>query len=159
MGMGMDMHKGGIPWLDQPVMLHSSRADKCKLTPAQCAYRNNHWRYWYAFRGLCGCLRANLVVLRYQADNVYALNTVYFLCAVIGVFTLSNLLVRLSPDWVKRTRIWRATTSISRYLAYRGYRFPVVRYWSPSLGVILLGLAGAVFFFGMADLQMGADQS
>jgi len=47
MGMGMDMHRGGTPWLDQPVMLHSSRADKCKLTEAQCAYRNNHWRYWY----------------------------------------------------------------------------------------------------------------
>jgi ferric-chelate reductase len=45
--MGMDMPKGGIPWLDQPVMLHSSRADKCKLTQAQCAYRNSHWRYWY----------------------------------------------------------------------------------------------------------------
>ncbi|OQD73654.1 hypothetical protein PENDEC_c014G00394 [Penicillium decumbens] len=130
--MGMDMHRGGTPWLDQPVMLHSSRADKCKLTEAQCAYRNNHWRYWY------------------QADNVYALNTVYFLCAVIGVFTISNLLARFSPDWVKRTRVWRATTSVSRYMAYRGYQFPVVRYWSPSLGVIVLGLVGAVFLFAMS---------
>lgn len=93
-------------------------------------------------------------MFRYQADNVYALNTVYFLCAVIGVFTVSNLLVRFSPDWVKRTRIWRATTSVSRYISYRGYRFPVVRYWSPSLGVIVLGLVGAVFFFGTAGLQM-----
>jgi ferric-chelate reductase len=39
-------------------------------------------------------------------------------------------------------------------MAYRGYRFPVVRYWSPSLGVIVLGLVGAVFFFGTAGLQM-----
>jgi ferric-chelate reductase len=38
----------GAPWLDQPVMLHSSRADKCKLTDAQCRYRNYSWRYWYA---------------------------------------------------------------------------------------------------------------
>ncbi|KAJ5579997.1 Riboflavin synthase-like beta-barrel [Penicillium hispanicum] len=127
----MDMSGGGVPWLDQPVLLHSSRADKCKLTPAQCAYRNNHWRYWY------------------QADHVYALNTVYFLCAVIGVFAVSNFLVKFAPDWLKRTRVWRATTSLSRYLAYRGYRFPVLRYWSPSLGVIVLGLAGAVFFLAM----------
>jgi ferric-chelate reductase len=97
-------------------------------------------------------------MFRYQADNVYALNTVYFLCAVIGVFTVSNLLVRFSPDLVKRTRVWRATTSVSRYMAYRGYRFPVVRYWSPSLGVIVLGLVGAVFFFGTAGLQMGWHQ-
>lgn len=72
----------------------------------------------------------------------------YFLCAVIGVFAISNLLVRFSPDWVKRTRVWRATTSFSRFMAYRGYRFPVLRYWSPSLGVIVLGLVGAAFFFG-----------
>jgi len=37
----------GVPWLDQPVMLHSSRADKCKLTPEQCALRSSHWLYWY----------------------------------------------------------------------------------------------------------------
>lgn len=43
----MDMPQGSVPWLDQPVLLHSSRADKCKLTPAQCAFRGNHWRYWY----------------------------------------------------------------------------------------------------------------
>lgn len=44
----MDMKMSGTPWLDQPVMLHSSRADKCKLTDAQCRYRNYSWRYWYA---------------------------------------------------------------------------------------------------------------
>lgn len=48
--MDMDMSggsgSGGVPWLDQPVMLHSSRADSCSMTPEQCAYRNYHWRYW-----------------------------------------------------------------------------------------------------------------
>lgn len=46
----MDMSEGsesGLPWLDQPVFLHSSRADSCTLTPEQCAYRRGHWRYWY----------------------------------------------------------------------------------------------------------------
>lgn len=46
--MNMDMSGAGVPWLDQPVMLHSSRLDKCKLTEAQCAFRNSRWRYWYA---------------------------------------------------------------------------------------------------------------
>ncbi|KAJ5543085.1 hypothetical protein N7535_005514 [Penicillium sp. DV-2018c] len=127
----MDMEKKGTPWLDQPVMLHSSRADHCKLTEAQCLYRNNHWRYWY------------------QADHVYALNTVYFMCAVIGVFAISNGLVRVAPDRVKRTRAWRKFTSMSRYLSYRGYQWPALRYWSPALGVVILGLAGAVYFLAM----------
>lgn len=43
----MDMESGGgTPWLTQPVMLHSSREDSCKLTPEQCEYRNGFWRYW-----------------------------------------------------------------------------------------------------------------
>ncbi|KAJ5675691.1 Riboflavin synthase-like beta-barrel [Penicillium macrosclerotiorum] len=131
MNMDMDMSGGDVPWLDQPVLLHSSRADKCKLTDAQCHYRNGHWRYWY------------------QADHVYALNTVYFCCAVIAVFAIANFLVRLTPDWMKRTKLWRATTSISRYMSYRGYGFPVLKYWSPSVGVITLGVLGAIFFFAM----------
>lgn len=94
---------------------------------------------WYAdFGGVC----------RYEADHVYALATVYFCCAVIGVFAISNLLVRYSPDWVKRTPVWRGFTSVSRYLSYRGYGLPKVRYWTPSLGVILLGLIGTAFFLG-----------
>ncbi|KAJ5935557.1 Riboflavin synthase-like beta-barrel [Penicillium verhagenii] len=131
MDMSMAMKGGGIPWLRNPLSLHSSRADTCKLSAEQCAYRSGHWRYWY------------------QADHVYALATVYFCCAVIGLFTLSNFLVRYSPDWVKRTRVWRATTSVSRYLSYRGYGLPKMRYWTPSLGVLLLGLVGMGFFLGM----------
>ncbi|KAJ5788049.1 hypothetical protein N7457_003039 [Penicillium paradoxum] len=121
----------GTPWLDQPVMLHSSRADQCKLTEAQCHYRNYYWRYWY------------------EADHVYALNTVCLMCAVIGVFTISNLLVRFAPDRVKRSRSWRMFTSVSRYLSYRGYRSSALQYWTPALGVLVLGVVGAVFFFAM----------
>ncbi|KAJ5225430.1 hypothetical protein N7468_006655 [Penicillium chermesinum] len=125
-----NMHRG-IPWLTKPVMLHSSRDFKCKLNPEQCAYQTGHWRFWY------------------KADLVYSLNTIYLCCAIIGVFTIANILTRYAPDCIKRTRVWRATTSASRYLAYRGYRLPTLRYWSPSLGVILLGVVGFVFFFAM----------
>lgn len=57
MEMKMDMKKmaSGVPWLDQPVMLHSSRADKCKLSAEQCAYRNSRWRYWYVLREALRC--------------------------------------------------------------------------------------------------------
>lgn len=120
----------GTPWLDQPVALHSSREDNCTLSESQCQYRNYSWRYWY------------------EADHVYALNTVYFLCAVIGVFTIGNVLVRVTPDRVKRTPPWRMFTSVSRYLSYQGYRSRALRYWSPALGVLILGALGAAYFFG-----------
>ena len=48
--LSMDHSKatsGGLPWLDHPVKLHSSRADTCKLTAAQCAYRSGFWVYWW----------------------------------------------------------------------------------------------------------------
>ena len=149
--MDMDMSTSGVPWLDQPVLLHSSRADKCKLTAAQCAFRNDRWRHWYVYYFKFRLLIHNIYALsqsRYQADHIYALSTVYLCCAIIGVFAISNFLAKSAPERVKRTRVWRATTSFSRYMAYRGYRFPVLKYWSPSLGVLMLGIIGAAFFFG-----------
>ena len=37
----------GVPWLDRPLMLHSSRESSCKLTPKQCAFETGFWRFWY----------------------------------------------------------------------------------------------------------------
>ncbi|OGM44013.1 ferric-chelate reductase [Aspergillus bombycis] len=130
--MSMDeKSSGGLPWLDMPVMFHSSRADTCKMTPEQCAYRSGYWRYWY------------------EADHVYSLNTVYFLCATIGSFTIVHFLSKYAPVRAKRSGIWRKTTAIGRYLTYKGYQLPAIRYCSPSLGVILLGIIGTIFFFAM----------
>lgn len=55
MNMDMSGSRSGVPWLDQPVMLHSSRANACKMTPEQCAYRNERWRYWYVVYMGGGC--------------------------------------------------------------------------------------------------------
>lgn len=44
--MGKDGSVFAIPWLDRPVLLHSSRKELCKLTKAQCEYRHGHWRDW-----------------------------------------------------------------------------------------------------------------
>ncbi|OJJ33220.1 hypothetical protein ASPWEDRAFT_43295 [Aspergillus wentii DTO 134E9] len=132
MDMAMSEKTVGLPWLDQPVMLHSSRADSCsKFTSEQCAYRNYHWRYWY------------------ESDHVYALNTIYFLCATVGVFAIAHFLSKYAPVSLKKSGAWRKATATMRYLAYKGFRMPALRYWSPSLGVILLGVVGTVFFFAM----------
>lgn len=79
---------------------------------------------------------------------MYSLNTVYFFCATIGVFAIVNFAIKYAPAQVKRTVVWRKATAGLRYLAYKGYQLPALRYWSPSLGVLLLGLVGTVFFFG-----------
>ncbi|KAB2574469.1 Ferric reductase transmembrane component 6 [Lasiodiplodia theobromae] len=131
LAMDMDMGGGGTPWLDTPVMLHSSRADTCKLTPEQCAYRSGFWRYWY------------------KADYRYARTTVYFILAMIGLFTVSNIIRRITPQSVQRSGFWRYTQASLRHVGYRGYRLRIFGWYSPSLAYLLVGLAGAVFFFGM----------
>ncbi|KAL4983276.1 ferric reductase like transmembrane component-domain-containing protein [Aspergillus falconensis] len=130
MDMDMDSHSG-LPWLDSPVMLHSSRADTCKLTPEQCAYRRGHWRYWY------------------EADHVYALNTVYFLCATVFVFAVAHFASRYAPPRARRSPLWQKGTAAGRFLSYRGFRIPGVGYWAGSAGVAGLIGAGIVFFFAM----------
>ncbi|RDL41384.1 uncharacterized protein BP5553_01363 [Venustampulla echinocandica] len=121
----------GAPWLDYPLMLHSSRMDMCKLTAEQCAYRKGHWRYWY------------------QADHIYALNTVYFFVAFITVFAAARLAVRFCPSWLSNNRLWRKAVSAFRFLSYRGFEVKFLRWRSQSIGVILVGVAGAIFFLGM----------
>ena len=122
----------GLPWLNSPVMLHSSRMDMCKLTPEQCAYRSGHWRYWY------------------QADHVYGLNTIYFLCAVSGLFALAHLWNRTTAT---AGTLARASNNPAvaglRYLSYRSFYIRAFSWYSPVLGVIILGLAGFVYFMGM----------
>jgi ferric-chelate reductase len=151
MDMDMDMSVGGIPWLDQPVMLHSSRQDKCKLPDAQCAYRNTRWRYWYALQVLPLLYYRGLYHLGMQVPSrpcICPEHGLLLLCGYCDLYYLEYP-CQVCPDWLKRTRVWRAMTSVSRYMSYRGYRFPMLKYWSPSLGVTMLGIVGAIFFFGM----------
>ncbi|RDW65558.1 hypothetical protein BP5796_10250 [Coleophoma crateriformis] len=125
----------GLPWLDSPVLLHSSRADKCTLTAAQCAFRRGHWRYWY------------------QADHVFGHATIYFICAVVGVFTISNILSRLSRspkgNGLRSNGLWQRFVALSRYNAYRSFHLRGLNWFSPSVGVMLLGVCGAVYFFAL----------
>jgi hypothetical protein len=121
----------GLPWLDSPVMLHSSREDMCMLTAERCAYRSGHWRYWY------------------QADRVYGLNTIYFLCAVSGIFALTHLWNCATASTNRVARASRNPVLAGlRYLSYRSFYVQAFSWYSPVLGVILLGLAGFIYFMG-----------
>lgn len=121
----------GAPWLDMPVLLHSSRADTCKLTPEQCDYRSGHWRYWY------------------EADHVFALNTVYLFVAAIGVCFVGFWVMRLAPASFANKPWWRKLVSGARFLSYRRYDINAIRWRTPSLGVSVLLIVGALFFLGM----------
>ncbi|KAI5917485.1 putative FRE ferric reductase-like transmembrane component [Camillea tinctor] len=121
----------GTPWLDDPVMLHSSRADSCKLTPEQCAYRSGHWRYWY------------------EADHVFALSTVYFFIAVIGVSIVGFWCLRLAPKSLRSKVWWQKLVSCARFLSYRRQEVKALRWKTPSWAVSTVIIIGAVFFLAM----------
>lgn len=118
-----------VPFLDQPVMLHSDRdPGKCSLTPEQCALKNSYWVFWY------------------EADHRFALPTVAFFLVAIILFTLFRAVSYATPQHVKRKSLWSRLIAALRFLSYKSWR---IRGWnSHSLGVYLLAAAGAVFFLG-----------
>lgn len=107
----------------------------CMLTAEQCAYRSGYWRYWY------------------HADRVYGLNTIYFLCAVSGVFALARIWNYFTTS---SNRVARASSNPVvaglRYLSYRSFHVRALSWYSPVLGVMLLGIVGVVYFLGMRAL-------
>ncbi|KAK7527608.1 ferric-chelate reductase [Phyllosticta citriasiana] len=121
----------GAPWLDSPVMLHSSRMDHCKLNPEQCAYRNGFWRYWY------------------QSDHRFALTTVYFVVGAIGLITVGNVLSRISTKPRAVNSPTRRIVAVLRYFTYRSFRLPWIGSYTSPLSHLLLGAAGTIFFFGL----------
>ncbi|KAI1486033.1 putative FRE ferric reductase-like transmembrane component [Biscogniauxia mediterranea] len=122
---------GGTPWLDDPVMLHSSRADSCKLTAEQCVYRSGHWRYWY------------------EADHVFALSTVYFFIAAIGISTVGFWSLRLAPPSLRNKPWWQKSLSCARFLSYRRQEVKGLHWRLPSWSVSILLAIGAIFFLVM----------
>lgn len=88
---------------------------------------------------------------RSKADLTYALGTVYFMCCSIALFIILHALSRYSPPALKRTRLWRKGEAVIRYLSYRGFqlRSMQTQWWSPSIGVFIVLLAGFVFFMAM----------
>lgn len=119
------------PWLDQPVMLHSDREAMCMMTPEQCALKFSYWVFWY------------------EADHRFALPTVAFFMVAIILFALGNIISSLAPQRLKQTSGWSRLTAVFRVLSYKSWR---IGSWNTrSLGTLLLGGAGLVFFLGMTD--------
>lgn len=116
-----------LPWLTQPVMLHSSRdPGHCMMTPEQCAYKTRYWVYWY------------------EADHRYALPTVALILSTILVFTIAHILNLVAPASWRKTSAWRRVAAASRGASYRRWKFGNWR--TQSLGAYLLGFVGFVFF-------------
>ncbi|PVH95905.1 hypothetical protein DM02DRAFT_720569 [Periconia macrospinosa] len=117
----MDMNPA---WLTPPVTLHGSQ---------QCAWYQHRWHFWYI------------------ADYVFALPTVAFFMCAIGVFILGHVMLSYVLGY-RRFRgpvVWRKFIAFVRYLSYRGFRVKALGWSSAPIGVLLLGLAGTVFFFCM----------
>ncbi len=101
---------------------------------------------------------------RYQADWDYALSTVYFCSAVILFFSIFHLLFKLNNSGFAKYReshspTWLSKRSMAalRYLTYRSYHIRAFGWYSPPLGVILLGLVGVTFFFGMILVSLSNE--
>ncbi|CAG8003294.1 unnamed protein product [Penicillium salamii] len=119
-----------VPFLDQPVMLHSSRdPGKCTMTPEQCAYKFSYWVFWY------------------EADHRYALPTVAFFLVAIILFTISRLISKVTPQGLKRKSLWSRLVAGLRFISYKSWN---IWGWNThSLGTYMLAAAGAVFFLAM----------
>lgn len=86
---------------------------------------------------------------RYEADHQYGLSTVAFLLAIIVFFAIGALGDLIVPTSVRRWAAYRKVRSSARFLAYRCFRIPFLTWYSPSLGRILIGALGFVFFMSM----------
>ncbi|KAF2677998.1 hypothetical protein K458DRAFT_423414 [Lentithecium fluviatile CBS 122367] len=123
-----------MAWLTYPLALDGSREFECgEKTAEQCAYYMQHWHFWYI------------------ADYVYALPTVAFFMCAIGIFILGHILSSYILGY-RRFRgppIWQKCIAVVRYLSYRGFHIRALKWNSASVGVLLLGLAGMLFFVFM----------
>ncbi|KAK2786143.1 hypothetical protein FQN53_006905 [Emmonsiellopsis sp. PD_33] len=112
----MDMPMKMVPWLDQPVMLHSSRdPGECTMTPEQCAYKTRYWVFWY------------------EADRRYGLPTVAFFVVAIILFTIGYWISAYTPQRLKQSAGW------SRMIAFFPMTFGPRPYYWPNTKEISYG--------------------
>ncbi|KAF2641379.1 hypothetical protein P280DRAFT_517583 [Massarina eburnea CBS 473.64] len=123
-----------MAWLTFPLQLDGSREFECgDFTAEQCDFYTQRWHFWYI------------------ADYVFALPTVAFFMCTIAIFVLANFLSShiLAYRRFRGPPLWQKTIAIVRYLGYRGFHVKALGWNSAPAGVLLLGLAGLVFFFCM----------
>lgn len=94
----------------------------------------------------CDILRVHT---RYLADYVFALPTVAFFLSAIGLFIISNLIsLGLGYRKFHEPAVWRNLIATFQWLSYRGFYLKSLRWNSAPVGILVLGAAGATFFFG-----------
>jgi hypothetical protein len=88
-------------------------------------------------------------LVRYIADYVFALSTIAFFMTAIGMFILAHFISShiLGYRRFRGPAVWRKLIASVRYLSYRGFHIRALRWNSAPIGILLLGLAGTVFFF------------
>ncbi|KAJ5635172.1 uncharacterized protein N7484_008485 [Penicillium longicatenatum] len=119
-------------WLTSPIQLTGSREFTCDgFTTEQCDYYMHRWHFWYI------------------ADHVYALPTVAFFMCSLGIFVIGHFVSSLGYRKSRGSPLWRRLIAVIRYLSYRGFHVQTLRWNSAPLGILLLGAAGAIFFFCM----------
>lgn len=66
----------------------------------------------------------------------------------IGIFTIGHVISSqvLGYRRFRGPNLWNKLIAGIRYLSYRGYHVKSLQWNSAPLGVLLLGLAGALFF-------------
>lgn len=102
-------------------------------------------------------------IYRYIADWVYGHATLYFFCAIVFVFAVPHVLSRIwraskRENPLKSNKIWQRAVASSRFLGYRSFHLRGLNWYSPAAGVMLLGLAGVIYFFGNSQ-TMGVVKS
>lgn len=96
---------------------------------------------------------------RYIADYVFALPTVGFFMAAIGLFIISHFVSSqvLGHRRFRGPLVWQKLIAGLRYLSYRGFHVKQLRWNSASVGVLLLGAAGTIFFFCTSTRGLQAE--
>jgi hypothetical protein len=95
---------------------------------------------------------------RSQADHVYGYATICFMCAVIGVYSLTHWGFILTHRWhVYRSRVWLRIRALIRYLSCKLFYIKLLDWCSPSLGVMILGAVGLIFFFCKHTIDSAAQ--
>ncbi|EPS31136.1 hypothetical protein PDE_06091 [Penicillium oxalicum 114-2] len=120
-------------WLTLPVQLTGSREFTCDgFTAEQCEYYMRRWHFWYI------------------ADYFYALPTVAFFMCTLGIFIIGHVSSQLlGYRKFRGPRLWQKCIAMIRYLSYRGFHIKSLQWNSAPVGILLLGAAGAVYFFCM----------
>lgn len=137
-------------WLTASVQLHSSREFVCDpLTPEQCDWYKHRWHYWYEPVRRQNTGNGLTLSPRYIADYVFALPTVAFFMCTIGIFVVGHIVSSqlLGYRRFQGPPIRQKLIATLRYLSSRGFHVESLRWNSAPVGILLLGFAGAVFFF------------